>query len=270
MNTLLKRYELPPFKKLSRTFDVEKILDVVRNMPVSEDDLREKEGYGELVGGTCCKLQKAFGLKFDTIEEAYEFLQTNDVLESDLTNGLNGKRMAWDFRNYVKPFDKYIFRGDDGRYEVNGSPYKQIALTKYNPDMEDRVYDKKIPKNRLDERHYNKVVDWIRGTYLEEVINSFKAEHSRVRIAIMEPGAYVAEHMDYNTDYSVRYHIPLTTNKDCGFYVIDKDDNKVFQTMAPGECWFLNQGLRHSAWNKGTTPRSHIILSMLTQEDMLE
>jgi hypothetical protein len=66
----LKRQELPPFKKLPYTFDVEKILEVVRSMPTVEDDLKVKDGYGDLVGGKAPVLQKAFGLKFDTIEEA--------------------------------------------------------------------------------------------------------------------------------------------------------------------------------------------------------
>ena len=35
---------------------------------------------------------------------------------------------AWDYRNYVKPFENYIVKDDKGRYEVNGSPYKQVAL----------------------------------------------------------------------------------------------------------------------------------------------
>lgn len=267
--TLLKRDELPPFKKLPYTFDVEKILEVVRNMPPVQDDLKIKDGYGNLVGGKSPTLQKAFGLKFTTIEEAYEFLQKNDVAESELTKGLGGKRMSWDFRNYAKPFENYIVEDGEGKYEVNGSPYKQIALTQYNSAMENRVYDKKIPKSRLDERHYNKIVDWAKGTYIEEVLNTFKAEHTRARIAVMDPGAFVGEHIDYNTDYSVRYHIPLTTNSDCGFYVVDKSGTKHYQTMQPGEVWFLNQGLRHSAWNKGKTPRSHIIISFLTQEDLM-
>ena len=38
--------------------------------------------------------------------------------------------------------------------------------------------------------------------------------------------------------------------------------------MKPGEVWFLNQGLRHSAWNKGKTSRSHIIISVNGQEDL--
>jgi hypothetical protein len=264
---MLKREQLPPFKKLPYTFDIDKILEVLRTMPV-KDDLRCEGGYGDLVGGKSSKLQKAFGLKFNTIEEAYEWLQNNDIDESELKKGLNGKRMAWDFRNYVKPFQNYIAQDDNGKYEVNGSPYKQIALTEYNKAEENRIYDKKIPKSRLDERHYNKPVDWIKNTYIEEVLNSFKAEHTRARVAVMDAGAYVGEHIDYNTDYSVRYHIPLTTNKDCGFYVIDKNGKKHYQTMLPGECWFLNQGLRHSAWNKGHTPRSHIIISFLSQEDL--
>jgi len=266
---LKKRHDLPPFKKLDKTFDVDKIIQVVQQMPVEVDDLKAKDGYGELVGGKSPKLQKAFGLKFDTIEDAYKFLQDNDVEESEFRKGLGGKRMAWDYRNYVKPFKNYIQKDDNGRFEVNGSPYKQIALCQYNPNMEDRVYDKKIPKNRLDERHYNKIKDWVKGTYLEEVITSFKSETTRARIAIMDPGAYVAEHIDYNTDYSIRFHIPITTNKDCGFYCVVNGE-KVYQTMEPGSCWFLNQGLRHSAWNKGTTARSHIIVSVDGQKDLDE
>jgi hypothetical protein len=262
-----KRDQLPAFKKLNMTFDVDRIIEDVRNMPVQKDDLKEKDGYGDLVGGKCGCLQKAFGLKFDTIEEAYTFLQDNDVEESDLRQGLGGKRMAWDFRNYVKPFDEYIEKDDNGKFQVNNSPYKQIALTQYNPDESDRVYEKKIPKSRLDERHYNKIKDWVKGTYLEEVIKSFKGETTRARIAIMEPGAYVAPHIDYNTDYSIRFHIPITTNEDCGFFC-ERDGEKIYQTMEPGSVYFLNNGLKHSAWNKGKTPRSHIIISVNGQEDL--
>ena len=41
-----------------------------------------------------------------------------------------------DYRSYVKPYENYIVKDKDGKYEVNGSPYKQIDLTEYNPDME--------------------------------------------------------------------------------------------------------------------------------------
>ena len=38
---LKKRHDLPPFKKLDKTFDVEKIIKVVQQMPVEVDDLKE-------------------------------------------------------------------------------------------------------------------------------------------------------------------------------------------------------------------------------------
>lgn len=265
-----KRHELPPFKKLNLSFDVDRIIEEIRNMPSQEDDLTVKDGYGELVGGKCGCLQKAFGLKFDTIEEAYQFLQDNDVEQENVREQLPAsKRMGWDFRDYVTRFDDFIEKDDNGKFIVSKSPYKQIAFTEYNPQEEDRVYDKKLPKSRLDERHYNKIRDWVKGTYIEEVINSFKGETHRARVAVMEPGCYIKPHIDYNTDYSVRYHIPLTTNKDCGFSV-EKDGETIYQHMAPGEVWFLNQGLKHSAWNKGNTTRSHIIISVNGQEDLDE
>ena len=58
---MLKRDQLPAFKKLPYTFDAERINEIVRQMPVQEDDLKVKEGYGDLVGGKSSKLQKAFG-----------------------------------------------------------------------------------------------------------------------------------------------------------------------------------------------------------------
>ena len=103
-----KRHELPPFKKLDVQFDVQRMIEEVRNMPTQQDDLKEKGCYGVEVGSKAPKLQKAFGLKFNTIEDAYKFLQDNDVEESEFRKGLGDKRMAWDFRNYVKPFEDYI------------------------------------------------------------------------------------------------------------------------------------------------------------------
>lgn len=260
---LKKRDELPAFKKLNLSFDVDRINEEIRNMPHQQDDLKVKSGYGELADKCTC-LQKAFGLKFDTMKEAYEFLQDNDVEE--LLHPA-GKKIAWPMSSLRKMVWDFIEEDDNGKFVINHSPYRQIALTEYNPDEENRIYDKKIPKSRLDERHYNKIKDWVKGTYIEEVINSFKGETHRARVAIMEPGFNIKPHIDYNTDYSVRYHIPLTTNKDCGFFA-EKNGERIYQHMQPGEVWFLNQGLRHSAWNKGKTPRSHIIISVNGQEDL--
>lgn len=146
--------------------------------------------------------------------------------------------------------------------------YTQVGMTQYNPEAVDRKYNIKISSNRPDERHYNALRPELKGSYIEEVLNTFRGEATRTRIAILKPGAAIKPHIDYNTDYSVRYHIPLKTNAQCGFDNVDKQGNREEIHMGLGECWFLNQGFRHSAWNNGDTERWHLIVSVLTQEDL--
>jgi hypothetical protein len=146
--------------------------------------------------------------------------------------------------------------------------YTQVGMTQYNPDAVDRDYNIKISKKRPDERHYNALRPELEGSYIQEVMNTFRGEATRTRIAILKPGSAIKPHIDYNTDYSVRYHIPLKTNELCGFSNVDKQGNKEEIHMGLGECWFLNQGFRHSAWNNGDTERWHLIVSVLTQEDL--
>jgi len=146
--------------------------------------------------------------------------------------------------------------------------YTQVGMTQYNPDAVDRDYNIKISKKRPDERHYNALRPELEGSYIQEVMNTFRGEATRTRIAILKPGSAIKPHIDYNTDYSVRYHIPLKTNELCGFSNVDKQGNREEIHMGLGECWFLNQGFRHSAWNNGDTERWHLIVSVLTQEDL--
>ena len=146
--------------------------------------------------------------------------------------------------------------------------YTQVGMTQYNPDAVDRDYNIKISKKRPDERHYNALRPELEGSYIQEVMNTFRGEATRTRIAILKPGSAIKPHIDYNTDYSVRYHIPLKTNDLCGFSNVDKQGNREEIHMGLGECWFLNQGFRHSAWNNGDTERWHLIVSVLTQEDL--
>ena len=146
--------------------------------------------------------------------------------------------------------------------------YTQVGMTQYNPHAVDRDYNIKISKKRPDERHYNALRPELEGSYIQEVMNTFRGEATRTRIAILKPGSAIKPHIDYNTDYSVRYHIPLKTNDLCGFSNVDKQGNREEIHMGLGECWFLNQGFRHSAWNNGDTERWHLIVSVLTQEDL--
>lgn len=217
-----RREELPFFKKLPYTFDVDRILKDFDLIKDKNDDLTIEGGYGDLVGSKAPKLENAFGI---------------------------GK--------YTEYVDGMV-KGD----------YTQVGMTQYNPDAVNREYNIKISNKRPDERHYNALRPELEGSYIQEVMNTFRGEATRTRIAILKPGAAIKPHIDYNTDYSVRYHIPLKTNNLCGFDNVDKQGNREEIHMGLGECWFLNQGFRHSAWNNGDTERWHLIVSVLTQEDL--
>jgi len=217
-----RREELPFFKKLPYTFDVDRILKDFNLIKDKNDDLTIEGGYGDLVGSKAPKLENAFSI---------------------------GK--------YTEYVDGMV-KGD----------YTQVGMTQYNPDAVNREYNIKISNKRPDERHYNSLRPELEGSYIQEVMNTFRGEATRTRIAILKPGAAIKPHIDYNTDYSVRYHIPLKTNDLCGFDNVDKAGNREEIHMGLGECWFLNQGFKHSAWNKGDTERWHLIVSVLTQEDL--
>ena len=249
----LKRNELPNFLKLPYVFDIDKICQILLNAPEKWDGLSNPDKYGALAESCPC-LEKKFGLKFRSIEEAYEYLRRT---------GVKSNNMKWDYRDFIESIN--------GNTALKNNPYKQLSISKYNPDFNNKKFEVKIPSNRLDERQYNKIKSWVKNTYLEKVIFTFKGFVTRVRVSRMEPGCIIDEHIDYNTDYSIRIHIPLRTNDHCGFYINRGKNYKkeYFKMPANGHCWFLNQGYKHSAWNKGDSPRDHLILSVVGQDDLL-
>ena len=253
MKNLKRRNELPAFLRLAYVFDVKKILEILDRAPERFDDLTERSGCGKLAENTPL-LEEKFGLKFKTVEDAYDYLRKT---------GFKPPGMGWDYTNFIQ---------DDGSaIRLKDNPYKQIALTEYNPDFDSNGFKVRVPGNRLDERQYNLMKSWVKGTYIEKVLSTFKGFVTRVRVSRMEPGCVVEEHIDYNTDYSIRIHIPLRTNDKCGFYVRhDALKRKDYAHMpADGHCWFINPGYRHSAWNKGRDPRDHLVLSVSGQEDLI-
>ncbi len=247
MSHLKKRNQLPNFIRLPYIFDIAKILKALDRAGEDFDALNDKEGYGK-VAESCPSLEEVFGLRFANIESAKNYLR----------------------KNSVQPGGRDFIRTSKQAVKLKNNPYKQMDLTEYNPQFNPDEFKAKIPKNRLDERQYNQLKPWVKNTYLEEVLSTFQGFVTRARLARMEPGCVIDEHIDYNTDYSIRVHIPLKTNERCGLYVRRSASGKkdCLKMPADGHCWFINQGWRHSAWNKGNTPRDHLVLSIAGQEDL--
>ena len=148
--------------------------------------------------------------------------------------------------------------------DIQDEKYTSVSLTEFT----DNGYTV-MGKQELDERNYTTLVDWVKGTYFEEVIQTFTGTACRVRILNMNPGAVLLPHIDYNTDYNVRVHIPIHTNDWALFGTRRKSGDVIVHHMpADGGCWFINQGWEHSAWNFGKTPRVHLLIALNDQTDI--
>lgn len=147
--------------------------------------------------------------------------------------------------------------------------YTQIPVTKIREDNLTTYPNLRTGKETQgDERNYSVIEDWAKDSYLEEVINSF-SEPTRVRFCVVSPGGFIKPHIDYNTDYSVRYQIPITTNEWSYVGVQRKNQSPEIRHLeADGSVWFMNTGYNHSAWNMGKTDRIHLLVCVNSQKEL--
>ena len=147
--------------------------------------------------------------------------------------------------------------------------YRQVPITELNPDSKHLIRRDGHRDYNGDERNYTKLVDWAKGTYIEELLSRFKGQTTRCRLLITEPKGFILPHMDYNTSYSIRFHIPIQTNE-WSFFGIQREKEKpeLKHLDADGSIWFINQGWKHSAWNFGDTQRIHMVISVMDQIDL--
>ncbi len=82
----------------------------------------------------------------------------------------------------------------------------------------------------------------------------------RIFLSKLLAGCEVARHTDEGDYFSKygRYHLVLHTNPDAACEV---DQEECF--MPTGTVWWLENGLPHSFWNRGTTDRIHVIWDAL-------
>jgi hypothetical protein len=83
------------------------------------------------------------------------------------------------------------------------------------------------------------------------------SELGRVLIVRLPPGGALDPHIDQGAyaEHFTRYHVALRTNEDCALVVDDEP-----QHMAAGEAWWFEHRKTHSAFNRGSVERIHLIL----------
>lgn len=184
--------------------------------------------------------------------------------------------LSEEYHNLCDLHDKlptYFLKEEENPDEKAG--YSQLAISEWdnnfdlskNPDKEDSPWLNRIAKKNIaaDERFYRKPVPGI-PKYLSSVLDNFRPYLHRARFAKLKPGCEVKPHIDYDTTYSIRLHIPIDTNSKCLNGCFTSNENIAIHLPADGGVWFVNQGLKHWAVNNGDTERVHLILSVDSQK----
>lgn len=174
--------------------------------------------------------------------------------------------------------------------------YQQFSLTEYDkekygvssPDRLDKASKNKIKRYRKnilteasndpnwvpeeDERCYNKPRSFTdQLPYTMSVLNAFKSPIGRTRYARLHAGGQILPHIDYDTNYALRFHIALKTNPDSFLKVRrnEKSPWKSFHIPVDGYVYWLNTGYQHTAINNGNETRWHLLIGTNGQEDIM-
>jgi hypothetical protein len=182
---------------------------------------------------------------------------------------------------------KDTFFKEETADSLEGEKYKQIYLTDIDPKLkintEERLNQTHsnifIRTKRLnpesvnyiaesDEYNYTNRNYHVKGVF-EDILNSFKSQVTRVRLAVIFPQFLIKPHVDYDPSYITRYHIPIFTNDKVIFGYKTRSGNHEYHMPATGNVYFFNSGLVHWVSNLGTEPRLHLIVDTNGQDDLV-
>lgn len=236
------------------------------------------------------KLPISFNI--DHLLRDYYKLSLNDFSRyNDLNHGSSFYKIALSYRNYLRKWfmtETEYANGQQNNGQLAGQEYRQLALTEYEgprTNFEDiriqKILNSKSKKDLLlrvdpespnyipetDERNYTKRTEIATDSFAH-LLDSFQAKVTRSRFAVLMPGFRTATHIDSDTDYTIRIHIPLITNTDATFGIIKKGQLKQIHLPADGSAWFVNAGYPHFVENLGNQPRVHIIIALDGQQDL--
>ncbi|MEA2998250.1 MAG: hypothetical protein QOK17_83 [Sphingomonadales bacterium] len=100
--------------------------------------------------------------------------------------------------------------------------------------------------------------------YLAEVLAAFRCPINSARLMRLGPGSVIREHKDPDLaaeDGFARLHVPVTTSAEVEFLVAGTP-----VAMEAGSCWYLRLSELHSAHNRGTAPRVHLVFDAVMND----
>jgi hypothetical protein len=102
-----------------------------------------------------------------------------------------------------------------------------------------------------------------KGTVWEKILSTLPLDLGEARIIVLGNGTTYMSH----TDIDDRYHLSL---KGQYSFLISIDDEKMYPTVADGQWYEMNTGLRHVAANFGSYERIQLVIRKLLNNPTLE
>lgn len=108
-----------------------------------------------------------------------------------------------------------------------------------------------------------KIKEEFKGTVWETLLNTLPLDIGEARIIVLGHGTTYMSH----TDIDDRYHLSI---KGQYSFLINVDDEKMYSTVADGQWYEMNTGLRHVAANFGSYDRVQLVIRKLLNNPILE
>jgi hypothetical protein len=171
--------------------------------------------------------------------------------------------------DYQKVLDTYYSLDIDSLLQSN---LKQVAVQcRKDCATENQIYEscgslfydwiayEKDPNGKLPIRkkiykqnEFNVTCDFLKNTYIEEVITKIQKQYKVVRGRFMLMPHKTC--LTYHTDETPRIHIPIYTNDNCMMIINDQ-----VQRLPFGNTYFVDTTQTHTALNASKDPRVHLV-----------
>lgn len=230
-----KRTELPVFKKLEQ---------------FQFDPVKLKEAYEEFSN---TKTWDGLGNEYASLCETYTrlpkmFFKEEELEDVDCVCDIEWEEASYQQLSLVEWDESFSL---DKRTEKSGTRW-DTTIAKRDPKADERWFRKRVADTP---EYFNHVLD----TIGKDIVH-------RTRFAKLSPKSEIKEHIDYNTEYGIRLHIPIITNEKAVFGGIGNNGREEAHFPADGSVWFINPGVKHWAKNDGDEERIHLIISVDSQE----
>ena len=96
----------------------------------------------------------------------------------------------------------------------------------------------------------------LKGTYFEEVFDTFPFPVFRARLMALTPNHCYSVHHDQTP----RLHLAIETSKHAPFIFVDR--NQVFRVPADGDAYWMDTREEHTAMNGGDRLRIHLVVGL--------